>query len=198
MTSRANTPDPAAGTAGTPKTSGSRPAANRTTPVLPEKDAKALARALAAGDVTVFVDGTALRLPPVARDAVLDLLARLAHGSSVTVSSGSGDAGPATDPSSPEMAPASAGPAVPKQPKQPREVPLLTTSQAAAAAGISHTYLRNLTDAGIIPVEYRGSHRRIRLSDVEAWLEEQRQIKVRKPAGGAVQQDSVVRTTGKP
>lgn len=192
MTSRANTPDPAAGTAGIPKTAGR--AASRTTPVLVEKDAKALGRALAAGDVTVFVDGTALRLPPAARDAVLDLLARLAHGSAVTVSSGSGDA-PAAAVSGQEAAPGSGGTAAPAQ---AREVPLLTTSQAAAAAGISHTYLRNLTDAGIIPVEYRGSHRRIRLSDVEAWLEEQRRIKAGKPAGGAARPASVVRTTGKP
>ena len=192
MTSRANTPDPAAGTAGIPKTAGGP--ASRTTPALGEKDAKALARALAAGDVTVFVDGTALRLPPAARDAVLELLARLAHGSSVTVSSGSGNA-PAADPFSPEETPASGGPAAPRQ---QREVPLLTTSQAAAAAGISHTYLRNLTDAGIIPVEYRGSHRRIRLSDVEAWLEEQRRIKAGKSTAGATQSAPVVRTTGKP
>lgn len=195
MTSRPQTPHPAAGTAGDPETDGSAPASPRMTPVLMEKDAKALARALAAGDVTVFVDGTALRLPPAARDAVLDLLARLAHGSSVTVSSGAGDATPATDPRTPRQAPSSEGPG-PLQ--QTREVPLLTTSQAAAAAGISHTYLRNLTDAGIIPVEYRGSHRRIRLSDVEAWLEEQRQVKARKLTGGTDQRTSVVRTTGKP
>jgi excisionase family DNA binding protein len=51
---------------------------------------------------------------------------------------------------------------------------LLSTSQAAEVAGISHTYLRNLTDAGAIPVEYRGTHRRIRLSDVLAWRRNQR------------------------
>ncbi|MDO5754607.1 helix-turn-helix domain-containing protein [Arthrobacter sp.] len=47
---------------------------------------------------------------------------------------------------------------------------LLTTSQAAEMAGISHTFLRNLTDRGEIAVQYRGSHRRIRRQDVTAWL----------------------------
>ncbi|WP_434616184.1 helix-turn-helix domain-containing protein [Arthrobacter sp. A5] len=47
---------------------------------------------------------------------------------------------------------------------------LLTTSQASEVGGISHTYLRRLTDAGIIPVQYRGTHRRIRLQDMLAWL----------------------------
>ncbi|XAS64017.1 helix-turn-helix domain-containing protein [Pseudarthrobacter sp. So.54] len=50
---------------------------------------------------------------------------------------------------------------------------MLTTSRAAELAGISHTYLRNLTDRGEIPVEYRGTHRRIRLADIMAWLEKQ-------------------------
>ncbi|MBD8042544.1 helix-turn-helix domain-containing protein [Arthrobacter sp. Sa2BUA2] len=133
-----------------------------TTQALPGKDAKALARALAAGDVTVFVDGTALRLPPAARDAVLDLLGRLGAGEAVSISSAA--------------APASAAAA-------PGHDPLLTTSQAATAAGISHTYLRNLTDAGIIPVEYRGTHRRIRMSDVESWLQAQRAASAAKAAG---------------
>ncbi|WAP52099.1 helix-turn-helix domain-containing protein [Arthrobacter sp. ATA002] len=145
----------------------------RHTPALPAQEVRALARALSAGDVTVFVDGTALRLPSAARDAVLDVLARLGRGESVSVSSGTG---------SPSGAGASSGvgssAGVPPANREPTarngsNVPLLTTSQAAAAAGISHTYLRNLTDAGVIPVEYRGTHRRIRLSDVEAWLEEQ-------------------------
>jgi len=51
---------------------------------------------------------------------------------------------------------------------------MLTTSRAAELAGISHTYLRNMTDRGEIPVEYRGSHRRIRTADIMAWLEEQK------------------------
>ncbi|GAA4052995.1 hypothetical protein GCM10023063_46660 [Arthrobacter methylotrophus] len=56
---------------------------------------------------------------------------------------------------------------------------MLTTSRAAELAGISHTYLRNMTDRGEIPVEYRGTHRRIRLADIMAWLETQ---KSKKPA----------------
>ncbi|PQZ95162.1 DNA-binding protein [Arthrobacter sp. MYb227] len=47
---------------------------------------------------------------------------------------------------------------------------LLNTSQAAQMAGISPSYLRKLTDGGIIPVEYRGTHRRIRPAAIEAWL----------------------------
>ncbi|MCC9176907.1 helix-turn-helix domain-containing protein [Arthrobacter sp. zg-Y750] len=139
---------------------------SRTVPALPDKDIRALKRALAAGDVTVFVDGTALRLPDTARDAVLDLLSRLAEGSPVTLSTAA-------------PAPAEAGQDAPL-PAGP--MPLLTTSQAAAAAGISHTYLRNLTDAGIIPVEYRGSHRRIRMEDVQSWLESQQAAKAAKEA----------------
>ena len=135
---------------------------SRTTPALTGKDAKALDRALSAGDVTVFVDGTALRLPPAARDAVLDLLGRLATGSAVSLS---------------EAAQAKTSADEPRG-----HNPLLTTSQAAAAAGISHTYLRNLTDAGVIPVEYRGTHRRIRMSDVEAWLQSQREQRAAKTA----------------
>lgn len=52
---------------------------------------------------------------------------------------------------------------------------MLTTSQAAELAGISHTYLRNMTDRGEIPVEYRGSHRRIRQAAIMAWLQTQNQ-----------------------
>lgn len=48
---------------------------------------------------------------------------------------------------------------------------LLNTSQAAQMAGISPSYLRKLTDGGIIPVEYRGTHRRIRPAAIEAWLQ---------------------------
>ncbi|UKA58574.1 helix-turn-helix domain-containing protein [Arthrobacter sp. FW306-2-2C-D06B] len=51
---------------------------------------------------------------------------------------------------------------------------MLTTSRAAELAGISHTYLRNMTDRGEIPVEYRGTHRRIRLADIMAWRENQK------------------------
>jgi excisionase family DNA binding protein len=87
------------------------------------------------------VDGTVHRLPPAARDAVVDLLDRFSRGEAVTVSS---------------------------------VQEMLTTSQAAELAGISHTYLRNMTDRGEIPVEYRGTHRRIRLADIMAWLETQK------------------------
>ena len=52
--------------------------------------------------------------------------------------------------------------------------PLLTVAQAAELAGVSHTYVRKLTDLGTWPVEYRGSHRRIRREDVLAWLEGQK------------------------
>lgn len=141
----------------------------RHTPALPVKEVRALDRALSAGDVTVFVDGTALRLPAAARDAVLDLLVRLGRGEAVTVASAAAESAGSAG-STGSNVPAGAGSGV-------GEVPLLTTSQAAAAAGISHTYLRNLTDAGVIPVEYRGTHRRIRLADVQAWLADQRAAK---------------------
>ena len=112
--------------------------APRTTPALDPDDAAALGRALAAQDVSVFVDGTAHRLAPAADAAVKDLLSRLARGEAVTVTSAE---------------------------------PLLTVAQAAELAGVSHTYVRKLTDLGTWPVEYRGSHRRIRREDVLAWLE---------------------------
>ncbi|ALO65500.1 transcriptional regulator [Arthrobacter alpinus] len=110
-------------------------------PLEPAEQA-ALARTLAdSDDVTVFVDGTAHRLDTGAREAVLDLLARLSRGDAVSVAS---------------------------------IAELLTTSQAAELAGISHTFLRNLTDRGEIAVEYRGSHRRIRRQDITAWLAKQK------------------------
>ncbi|WP_314212892.1 helix-turn-helix domain-containing protein [Pseudarthrobacter equi] len=116
--------------------------APRVTAGLPADDAGTLARALRdSNDITVFVDGTVHRLPAQARDAVVDLLARLSRGEAVTVSS---------------------------------VEEMLTTSRAAELAGISHTYLRNMTDRGEIPVEYRGTHRRIRQSAILAWLETQR------------------------
>ncbi|TLM83987.1 helix-turn-helix domain-containing protein [Pseudarthrobacter sp. NamE2] len=116
--------------------------APRMTGALPPEDAASLQRALAGSeDVTVFVDGTVHRLPPLARDAVVDLLARFSRGEAVTVSS---------------------------------VEEMLTTSKAAELAGISHTYLRNMTDRGEIPVEYRGTHRRIPLAAIMAWLEKQK------------------------
>ncbi|MCO4264088.1 helix-turn-helix domain-containing protein [Pseudarthrobacter sp. MDT3-26] len=118
--------------------------APRVTAGLPADDALNLARSLRdSNDITVFVDGTVHRLTPQARDAVVDLLARLGRGEAVTVSS-------------------------------VEEV--LTTSQAAELAGISHTYLRNMTDRGEIPVEYRGTHRRIRLAAIMVWLDRQKKL----------------------
>lgn len=150
------------------------------TPALPVSEVRALSRALSAGDVTVFVDGTALRLPAAARDAVLDLLVRLGRGEDVVITSGAAPGGEAP---AAERAPADASAARNPAAAAGSNVPLLTTSQAAAAAGISHTYLRNLTDAGVIPVEYRGTHRRIRLSDVEAWLRDQQAARTARAAG---------------
>ncbi|MUK02465.1 helix-turn-helix domain-containing protein [Vibrio cholerae] len=113
----------------------------RSSAALPPEQAGALRRAISASaDVTVFVDGTAHRLPSDAQAAVVDLLARLSDGDAVQVTS---------------------------------VAELLTTSQAAELAGISNSYLRKLTDAGTLPVEYRGSHRRLRRSDVEEWLRSQ-------------------------
>lgn len=110
----------------------------RTAAALPPEQAGRLHAALAeSADITVFVNGTAHRLPDDARDAVVDLLARLSDGDTAQVSS---------------------------------VAELLTTSQAAELAGISNSYLRKLTDAGTLAVEYRGSHRRIRRTDVEQWL----------------------------
>ncbi len=62
---------------------------------------------------------------------------------------------------------------------------MLTTSKAAELAGISHTYLRNMTDRGEIPVEYRGTHRRIRLADVMAWLQTQKKKTAAEKAAAA-------------
>ncbi len=121
--------------------------APRITGALPSEDAEKLGRALAGSDdITVFVDGTVHRLPPLARDAVVDLLHRLSRGEAVTVSS---------------------------------VEDMLTTSRAAELAGISHTYLRNMTDRGEIPVEYRGTHRRIPRAAIMAWLEGQKKAEQR-------------------
>ena len=129
--------------------------APRVAPALPADEALALQRALDGGtDITVFVDGTVHRLPPQARDAVVDLLARFSRGEAVTVSS---------------------------------VEEMLTTSKAAELAGISHTYLRNMTDRGEIPVEYRGTHRRIRLAAIMAWLEQQKHSEQAKQAGQAAE-----------
>lgn len=128
--------------------------APRVTAGLPGDEALNLKHALdGSHDITVFVDGTVHRLPPQARDAVVDLLSRFSRGEAVTVSS-------------------------------VEEV--LTTSQAAELAGISHTYLRNMTDRGEIPVEYRGTHRRIRLAAIMEWLETQKKSKASDGGGEQV------------
>ena len=117
---------------------------------LPPEEAVKLKQALAGSDdITVFVDGTVHRLPPLARDAVVDLLQRFSRGEAVTVSS---------------------------------VEEMLTTSKAAELAGISHAYLRNMTDRGEIPVEYRGSHRRIPLAAIMEWLEGQKKDRQKKTA----------------
>ena len=131
--------------------------APRITGPLPSEDAEKLGRALAgSNDITVFVDGTVHRLPPQARDAVVDLLHRFSRGEAVTVSS---------------------------------VEDMLTTSKAAELAGISHTYLRNMTDRGEIPAEYRGTHRRIPRAAIMAWLEGQKKGELREvrtdPGAGA-------------
>ncbi|NKX54675.1 helix-turn-helix domain-containing protein [Arthrobacter mobilis] len=112
----------------------------RTTDALSEEEAARLRRALEdSTDVTVFVNGTTVKLPAQATGAVIDLLERFARGEAVVVTSAE---------------------------------KLLNTSQAAEVAGVSLTYMRRLTDNGTIPVQYRGTHRRIRLADVQAWLEQ--------------------------
>jgi len=124
---------------------------------LPPEDAVKLQHALAGSDdITVFVDGTVHRLPPLARDAVVDLLQRFSRGEAVTVSS---------------------------------VEEMLTTSKAAELAGISHTYLRNMTDRGEIPVEYRGSHRRIPLAAIMAWLEGQKKDRQKKAVADQADED---------
>lgn len=118
-------------------------------------DAARLADALAESpDATVFVNGTAVRLPEAAAGAVADLLARLARGEAVTLSTSER---------------------------------LLNTSQAARLAGVSNTYMRRLTDAGTIPVEYRGSHRRVRPRDVQAWLDARAAEKAAGAAPGPIE-----------
>lgn len=130
----------------------------RSTAALPPEQTGPLRRALtSSADVTVFVDGTAHRLPSDVQAAVVDLLARLSDGDAVQVTS---------------------------------VAELLTTAQAAELAGISHSYLRKLTDAGTLPVEYRGSHRRIRRADVEEWLRSQLRRKDPSAVGAAVQDGS--------
>lgn len=48
---------------------------------------------------------------------------------------------------------------------------LLTTSQAAQMLGVSRTYLVQLLEAGELPCEFRGTHRRIRLGEIVKFSE---------------------------
>lgn len=125
---------------------------------LPAEQAASLRQALggpgAAGDVSVFVDGTSFRLPDAALAAVQDVLRRLAQGDGVELASAQS---------------------------------WLNTSQAARLAGISQTYLRNLTDAGEIPVTYRGSHRRFLSADVLAWVKRRDASRAASASGQAEQ-----------
>ncbi|GAB3620106.1 hypothetical protein GCM10027417_13670 [Glutamicibacter endophyticus] len=58
----------------------------RTFEALSEKDTARLNRALAeSDDITVFVNGTALRLPEGAQAALLEVLTRFARGEAVTI-----------------------------------------------------------------------------------------------------------------
>jgi excisionase family DNA binding protein len=51
---------------------------------------------------------------------------------------------------------------------------LLTTSQAAELAGVSRPFLCQLVDRGELDAEYIGTHRKIRLDDLTAYLERRR------------------------
>jgi excisionase family DNA binding protein len=51
---------------------------------------------------------------------------------------------------------------------------LLTTSQVADVLGVSRTFVVQLIDSGALGVEYRGTHRRVRLADAVRYLEESR------------------------
>lgn len=52
---------------------------------------------------------------------------------------------------------------------------MLTTSQAAQLLGVSRTYLVQLLEAGELPCEFRGTHRRIRLGELVKFAEAFRQ-----------------------
>lgn len=51
---------------------------------------------------------------------------------------------------------------------------VVTTGRAASLLGVSRTFVSKLLDAGTIPFEYRGTHRRIRTTDVLAYLDQRR------------------------
>lgn len=94
--------------------------------------------AASADPLRLVVSDREVELPASVREAVVDLLQRVAAGDNVVVASTEA---------------------------------LLTTSQAAEMIGISHTYLLRLADAGKLPVQYRGTHRRFALADVVRYVE---------------------------
>lgn len=49
---------------------------------------------------------------------------------------------------------------------------LLTTSQVADFLGVSRSFVVNLIDAGRLDFEYRGTHRRVSLTEAVRYLEE--------------------------
>ncbi|TDP98398.1 helix-turn-helix domain-containing protein [Leifsonia sp. 109] len=49
---------------------------------------------------------------------------------------------------------------------------LLTTSQVADFLGVSRSFVVNLIDGGKLDYEYRGTHRRVSLTEVVRYLEE--------------------------
>jgi excisionase family DNA binding protein len=51
----------------------------------------------------------------------------------------------------------------------------VTTGKAATMLGVSRTYVARLLDEGRLPYEYRGTHRRIPVTAVMAYLEDRRQ-----------------------
>lgn len=94
--------------------------------------------------VIVGPDGQRMTLPRSVHDALVDVVAALKAGETVTIAAGS------------------------------RRV---TTGEAADMLGISRPTMVGLLEAGRIPYEQPGSHRRIRLEDVIAFRDEQRGIR---------------------
>lgn len=50
----------------------------------------------------------------------------------------------------------------------------VTTGQAASMIGVSRSFVGTLLDREVIPFEYRGTHRRIRTTDVLTYLDERK------------------------
>lgn len=51
----------------------------------------------------------------------------------------------------------------------------VTTGRAASMLGVSRTFVSRLLDDEVLPFEYRGTHRRIRVTAVLAYLDQRRQ-----------------------